>query len=167
MHAQQDTMGYYSDSLHLRPSFSVPHGYLPDAKKESPSGLNIKAPATPDLPSEEAVSMPVSKPVLAVDSPDLHVKVPTLKKDSIHPLQGLKKSVKKLVPGGTMSLGYDYGFLPYTVNMRSPASAIRTEGLIETDVLGIPLDVTFFLFHAKEPGWPEQLLQDQLQCRSV
>lgn len=52
--------------------------------------------------------------------------------------------VKKIIPSGSISLGYDYGFLPYTVNMPSPASAYKTEGVVGLDILNIPLDVTWF-----------------------
>ena len=43
-----------------------------------------------------------------------------------------------------MSLGYDYGFLPYTVNMPSPASAIKTEGRLAADIFNIPVNITYF-----------------------
>lgn len=132
-------MGYYGNSPHTTPSFPVPQNNLPDVKKElllKRTNIAIDTNRIPD----KAVSALVEKTTLTVDSPS----VPALKKDNTNFLQGLKKTVSKFIPKGTVSLGYDYGFLPYTVNMRSPASAIRTEGLIETDVLGIPLDVTFF-----------------------
>jgi len=70
---------------------------------------------------------------------------------SFYPTQqdGVKKrefvtKLKRLVPHGNVSVGYDYGFLPYTVNMPSPASAFNTEGRLEMNVLAIPLDVVFF-----------------------
>lgn len=56
----------------------------------------------------------------------------------------LAKKIKTFFPKGTISVGYDYGFLPYTVNMPSPSSAIKTEGVIETDVFNIPIDVSYF-----------------------
>ena len=56
----------------------------------------------------------------------------------------LHKSAKRIFPHGTISVGYDYGFLPYTVNTSAPASAIKTEGLIEADIFNIPLDISYF-----------------------
>lgn len=67
-----------------------------------------------------------------------------IKKDSSLNKTSVLKKLKTAFPTGNLSLGYDYGFLPYTINMPSPASAIKTEGRIGLDLFNIPLDVTFF-----------------------
>lgn len=56
----------------------------------------------------------------------------------------MKSGFKKAIPFGSISLGYDYGFLPYTVNMPSPSFAFVTEGEIATSLLNIPIDVSYF-----------------------
>ncbi|MBI3518112.1 MAG: hypothetical protein HY062_01975 [Bacteroidetes bacterium] len=65
-------------------------------------------------------------------------------KDSSSNKNSLLKKLKTVFPTGNISLGYDYGFLPYTINMPTPASAIKTEGRLGLDLFNIPLDVTFF-----------------------
>ena len=67
-----------------------------------------------------------------------------LRKGSTVSKSSVLKKLKNIFPTGSISLGYDYGFLPYTVNMPSPAQAINTEGRFGVDVLHIPIDVTFF-----------------------
>lgn len=66
------------------------------------------------------------------------------RKDSSINKHSVLKKLKNVFPTGSISLGYDYGFLPYTVNMPSPAQAIKTEGLFGVDIFNIPIDVTFF-----------------------
>ncbi len=63
--------------------------------------------------------------------------------------QSVKKNfslsqLKSIVPAGSISMGYDYGFLPYTVNTTAPSSAFKTEGQVSLNVLNIPLEVTYF-----------------------
>lgn len=67
-----------------------------------------------------------------------------LNKDSLLKKNEFLKSIRKIIPAGTISLGYDYGFLPYTVNMPSPASAISSEGRVSLNVLNIPIEVSYF-----------------------
>lgn len=66
------------------------------------------------------------------------------RKDSSINKNAILKKLKNVFPTGNISLGYDYGFLPYTVNMPSPAQAIKTEGCFGLNVFNIPIDVTFF-----------------------
>jgi hypothetical protein len=72
------------------------------------------------------------------------ISLPKLRKDSTLNKNSLLKKLKTAFPTGNISLGYDYGFLPYTVNSTSPSSAIKTEGRVGLDLLNIPIDVTFF-----------------------
>lgn len=65
-------------------------------------------------------------------------------KDSLLKKNNLGRKLKQTFQSGNISLGYDYGFLPYTVNMPSPASAFKSEGLVGVNVLGLPIDVTWF-----------------------
>jgi hypothetical protein len=72
-------------------------------------------------------------------------------KDTLNPKTDLpvKKNFgfarfKKIVPAGTISTGYDYGFLPYTVNTAAPSSAFKSEGRVSVNVFNIPLEATWF-----------------------
>lgn len=56
----------------------------------------------------------------------------------------VKSKIKTIFPVGSISIGYDYGFLPYTLNMPAPSGAYKTEGVIGLDLLNIPLDITWF-----------------------
>lgn len=53
-------------------------------------------------------------------------------------------SFKKIVETGQISLGYDYGFLPYTLSQSVPSNAINTEGLIALNLFNIPIDISYF-----------------------
>lgn len=66
------------------------------------------------------------------------------KTDSVIKKQVTLSQLKKMIPSGTVSFGYDYGFLPYTVNTTAPSSAFKSEGQIALNVLNIPLEVTYF-----------------------
>lgn len=68
----------------------------------------------------------------------------SIRKDATLNKGTILNKIKNVFPTGSISLGYDYGFLPYTVNMPSPAQAIKTEGRVGIDVFNIPVDVTFF-----------------------
>ena len=54
--------------------------------------------------------------------------------------KSVKQSIKTIFPTGSIAVGYDYGFLPYTVNMPSPAQAFKTEGQFGLNILNIPID---------------------------
>lgn len=56
----------------------------------------------------------------------------------------LKNSFKKIIETGQISLGCDYGFLPYTLNQSVPNSAVSTEGQIGLNLLNIPIDISYF-----------------------
>ncbi len=72
-------------------------------------------------------------------------KITSLKNDSATEKKfHLKEKLKSIFPKGIISVGYDYGFLPYTVNTVPPASAFKTEGSVETDLLNIPIDISYF-----------------------
>lgn len=60
-----------------------------------------------------------------------------------------KKIVKSSVSHGSISFGYDYGFLPYTVGLSSPSSVFKSEGRLETNILNIPIDITYFYSNQK------------------
>lgn len=64
-------------------------------------------------------------------------------KDHLKKNNTLKK-FKNIVPAGTISVGYDYGFLPYTLNSPAPSTAFKAEGQIAFDILNIPVDVIYF-----------------------
>lgn len=89
------------------------------------------------------------------------LKEPSLHQDSLSPDQTDKlnlrigndslikkgntlKHLRQVFPHGTISIGEDYGFLPYTVNMPAPSSAFRTEGSLGLSAFNIPLEVTWF-----------------------
>lgn len=67
----------------------------------------------------------------------------SLQQDSLKKSELIKK-IKTVIPHGNLSVGCDYGFLPYTVNMPSPAFAIKTEGRLEMDLVNIPVDIVYF-----------------------
>jgi hypothetical protein len=56
----------------------------------------------------------------------------------------LSKGIKRIVPSGNISLGYDYGFLPYTTNMPSPSMAYKSEGKIDLNLFSLPINVSYF-----------------------
>lgn len=84
---------------------------------------------------------------------ELSENIPSIKSDSIFiqtktkvkSLKGpVKENIKSVFQTGSIALGYDYGFLPYTVNSSVPAQAYKTEGQIGLTLLNIPVDINFF-----------------------
>ncbi len=109
---------------------------------EKDTSINKKNEYLSKLPSKSIVdSIKVHKPNKdSVKSNLVH----QFKKDSLPNKRSVIKNFKKVIPLGTISVGYDYGFLPYTVNMPSPAQAFKTEGQIGLNLLNIPIDITYF-----------------------
>jgi hypothetical protein len=68
----------------------------------------------------------------------------SLKKDSIVNRKSLLQKLKTGFPTGNISIGYDYGFLPYTVNTPAPGYAFITQGQIATNFFNLPIDVNYF-----------------------
>ena len=109
----------------------------------------VNVPVLPKAPSVSDSSMRLGlKKDLNKDSLKSNLKekisLNNLHKDSTLTKNSLIKKLKTAFPTANLSLGYDYGFLPYTINMPAPASAIKTEGRLGLDLFNIPLDVTFF-----------------------
>ncbi|MES2680886.1 MAG: hypothetical protein V4635_13425 [Bacteroidota bacterium] len=101
----------------------------------------------PKLPGVKMNEPPVNqKPSLPVQTSDSALKAMKRpwKSDSSSMKKRVSDKMKQFIPKGTISVAHDYGFLPYTVGDASPASAFRTEGLAETNILGIPFDVSYF-----------------------
>lgn len=115
----------------------------------------VNKPEIPDMPTisdlkelpnlKDSSKVSEFKKKLNKDSLKLNIKEKlSIRKDSTLNKSSILKKIKNVFPTGSISLGYDYGFLPYTVNMPSPSQAIKTEGRFGVDVFNIPIDVTFF-----------------------
>ncbi len=114
-------------------------------KTKSPNIITVTTPSKASYIKKDNVKLPELKKNIDKDSikSNLQEKI-TVNKDSTLNKNSLLKKLKTVFPTGNISLGYDYGFLPYTVDMPAPASAIKTEGRFGLDLFNIPLDVTFF-----------------------
>jgi hypothetical protein len=127
-------MHYYPDSLN-RITYASPLSFTePELRGFAPRLRDTDRMASPD------------DSLKTRDTSILKIPRPKTGSDSVSAQGGDKSSrrVFKKSPKGSVSLGFDYGFLPYTVNMQSPASAFRTEGRVELDLFQLPLDVTYF-----------------------
>jgi len=56
----------------------------------------------------------------------------------------LRTNFRRIVETAQISIGYDYGFLPYTLNQSVPGNAFVTEGQIGINILNLPVDVSYF-----------------------
>jgi hypothetical protein len=55
-----------------------------------------------------------------------------------------KKITNKTSARGSVSMGYDYGIIPFTTNMKIPEGFYSTTGTAGFKVLGFPIDVSFY-----------------------
>jgi hypothetical protein len=79
------------------------------------------------------------------DSSLLKKKLPTtiLKKGN-DSLCFKKKILKKTSTKGSISMGYDYGIIPFTTNMKMPDGFYKTEGNAGFEIFNFPINVTFY-----------------------
>lgn len=132
-----------SDSLDIRTKGLFKPGYKIQNKIKDTTAFQEKIiPDTDRINPADSLNM--------VKLPVKDSTLPNLKKDTVIPenivanKKHVAQNLRKLIPHGTISVGYDYGFLPYTVNSQAPTSAVKVEGLVETDVFNLPFDVSFF-----------------------
>jgi hypothetical protein len=78
---------------------------------------------------------------------------PTLNSDSLKkkiesPVKPKRSAAKKqfleLDPHGSVSVGYEYGVLPYVYGNNFPASGLRTEGNVSFSLMNLPLELTYY-----------------------
>lgn len=56
----------------------------------------------------------------------------------------VKSQVKAIKPKGSLSLGYEYGVLPFVVGGSYPIGGFKAEGNISFLLAGVPLELTYF-----------------------
>lgn len=61
----------------------------------------------------------------------------------------VKKQVKAIQPHGTISIGYEYGVLPFVAGDNYPSGGFKTEGNVSFSLIGLPLDFTYYYTNIK------------------
>jgi hypothetical protein len=56
----------------------------------------------------------------------------------------LKKQLNQLKPTGTISVGYEYGVLPFVFGDNYPTGGFKTEGNVSFMLLNVPLEFTYY-----------------------
>jgi len=56
----------------------------------------------------------------------------------------LKETLKNLSPSGQVSVGYEYGFLPFLVSVTPPQGNFKTEGQVQLELLDLPFNSSFY-----------------------
>jgi hypothetical protein len=56
----------------------------------------------------------------------------------------LKNEFKSINPQGNISVGYEYGILPFVADNTRPTGGFKSEGVISISAFSIPLDVIYF-----------------------
>lgn len=145
LHGQKNAVSYYGDSLRKRTSSQLlSYAPLPTDTNFLKPGDDTSKVFTHKSIQPESAGLKVQYLKIKKDTLKVTQNKTTLtKKDSTEKNLPAKRT-KVIAPKGTISLGYEYGFLPYAVNMPSPASAFKTEGRIEMDAFNLPVDLTFF-----------------------
>jgi len=109
------------------------------------NGSPVGSPPGDTLQNSQKEKFSHKKEVSNLNNPLTNPNLPKASdKDSLLKRNSPLKKIKNVFPHGTISIGQDYGFLPYTVNMPSPASAFKSEGRIGLNALNIPLEITWF-----------------------
>lgn len=93
-------------------------------------------PITSDL-NPNSFSLPSNSKILLKDSLGLNRKLKT-KSNSF-----LKNQVSSLKPLGSVSIGYEYGVLPFIVGGGFPAGGFSSQGNVSFLLLNIPLELTY------------------------
>ncbi len=118
-------------------------------EKKDTSGIVNRTENIQDTSTVQSVKSPTQD---STSKKNLAIKTPlALNADSIKNLfrsdsSNKNKLLKKLIPKthGTISAGYDYGIIPFAANTNFPLGYYKSDGNISTDVLGLPINITYF-----------------------